>query len=90
MDVDKVQELFGARAVPVVVIEILLDEVSYVGIGICLIFAVQNKIFRKDLWNWFANVEIGIGIVGGLSSLTLFLANLYLESYALVMYAEIW
>ncbi|MBR3631042.1 MAG: polyamine aminopropyltransferase, partial [Oscillospiraceae bacterium] len=48
-----------------------------------------SKFIRKDLWNWFANVEIGIGIVGGLSALTLFLANLYLESYALVMYAEI-
>lgn len=48
-----------------------------------------SKFIRKDLWSWFANVEIGIGIVGGLSSLSLFLANLYLESYALVMYAEI-
>ena len=48
-----------------------------------------SKFIRKDLWNWFANVEIGIGIVGGLSSMSLFLANLYLESYALVMYAEI-
>ncbi len=48
-----------------------------------------SKFIRKDLFNWFANVEIGIGIIGGLSSLTLFLANLYLESYALVMYLEI-
>lgn len=48
-----------------------------------------SKFIRKDLWGWFANVEIGIGIVGGLSALSLFLANLYLESYALVMYAEI-
>ncbi len=48
-----------------------------------------SKFVRKDLFNWFANVEIGIGIIGGLSSLTLFLANLYLESYALVMYLEI-
>ena len=48
-----------------------------------------SKFIRKDLFNWFANVEIGIGIIGGLSSLTLFLANLYLQSYALVMYLEI-
>ena len=48
-----------------------------------------SKFIRDNLWGWFANVEIGIGIVGGLSALSLFLANLYLESYALVMYAEI-
>lgn len=48
-----------------------------------------SKFIRKNLFNWFANVEIGIGIIGGLSSLSLFLANLYLESYALVMYIEI-
>lgn len=48
-----------------------------------------SKFIRNHLWGWFANVEIGIGIVGGLSALSLFLANLYLESYALVMYAEI-
>lgn len=48
-----------------------------------------SKFIRKNLFNWFANVEIGIGIIGGLSSLLLFLANLYLQSYALVMYLEI-
>ncbi len=48
-----------------------------------------SKFIRKNLFNWFANVEIGIGIIGGLSSLTLFLANLYLQSYALIMYIEI-
>lgn len=48
-----------------------------------------SKFIRKDLWGWFARVEIGIGIIGGMSSLSLFLANLYLESYALVMYLEI-
>ena len=48
-----------------------------------------SKFLKKHLWEWLARVEIGIGIVGGLSSLSLFLANLYLESYALVMYVEI-
>lgn len=48
-----------------------------------------SKFLRRDLWCWLARVEIGIGVIGGLSSLALFLANLYLESYALVMYVEI-
>ncbi len=48
-----------------------------------------SKFVKKSLWEWFARVEIAIGIVGGMSSLSLFLANLYLESYALVMYVEI-
>ena len=43
-----------------------------------------SKFIRKDLWNWFANVEIGIGIVGGLSSMSLFLANLYLNKRQIV------
>ncbi len=48
-----------------------------------------SKFIRKDLWGAFAKVEIGIGIIGGTCSLILFLSNLYLESYALVMYTEI-
>ena len=48
-----------------------------------------SKFIRKHLWARLANVEIAIGIIGGTSALVLFLANLYLESYALVMYAEI-
>lgn len=48
-----------------------------------------SKFIKNDLFQWFANVEISIGLIGGFSSLLLFLANLYLESYALVMYAEI-
>ncbi len=48
-----------------------------------------SKFVRQNLWSWFVNVEIAIGIVGGTSALSLFLANLYLESYALVMYVEI-
>ena len=48
-----------------------------------------SKFIKKNLFNWFANIEIGVGIIGGLSSLLLFLANLYLESYEIVMYIEI-
>ena len=48
-----------------------------------------SKYIKKDLFNWFTNIEIGVGVLGGLSSLLLFLANLYLESYELVMYVEI-
>ena len=40
-----------------------------------------SKYIKKDLFNWFTNIEIGVGVLGGLSSLLLFLANLYLESY---------
>ncbi len=45
-----------------------------------------SRFFGKKLFNIFVCIEIGIGIVGGLSSLILFLANIYVESYAVVMY----
>ena len=45
---DKVQELFGSSAVPVEVIEILLDEVGDVRIGVLLFVAVKLKEFRLD------------------------------------------
>ena len=48
-----------------------------------------SKFIKKDLWSWFARVEIGIGIIGGSCSLVLFLANLYLTAYQIVMYIEI-
>jgi len=48
-----------------------------------------SKFIKSDLFNWFANIEIGVGLIGGLSSLLLFLSNLYLESYEIVMYIEI-
>ena len=38
------------------------------------------------MFNKFVCVEIGVGIIGGMSALVLFLANLYLEQYQLVMY----
>lgn len=48
-----------------------------------------SKYMKKDLFNWFVGIEIGVGLIGGISSLVLFLANLYLQQYQLVMYAEI-
>ncbi len=45
-----------------------------------------SKYLKKDLFNKFVWVEIGVGIIGGVSSLVLFLANLYIEQYQLVMY----
>ena len=48
-----------------------------------------SKYIKKDLFNSFAMVEICIGLIGGTSSLVLFLANLYIEAYACVMYIEI-
>lgn len=48
-----------------------------------------SKYVRAVLFDWFIFVEIGVGILGGSSSLILFLANIYVESYQLVMYLEI-
>ncbi len=48
-----------------------------------------SKYVKKDLWGAFAKVEIAIGVIGGSCSLMLFLSNLFLASYELVMYAEI-
>lgn len=48
-----------------------------------------SKFIRSSLFDWFIFVEIGVGIVGGCSALVLFLSNIYLESYQLIMYLEI-
>lgn len=48
-----------------------------------------SKFLKKDLFNKFVIVEIGVGIIGGISSLILFLSNLYIVAYPLVMYIEI-
>lgn len=48
-----------------------------------------SKFIRHDLFDWFVFVEIGVGVLGGMSALVLFMANIYLKSYVLVMYAEI-
>lgn len=48
-----------------------------------------SRYFSKGLFNTLIKIELGIGLIGGMSSLTLFLANLYLQSYDIVMYLEI-
>lgn len=48
-----------------------------------------SKYMKKNLFNWFVMIEIGVGILGGSSAFMLFYANLYLETYQLVMYIEI-
>lgn len=48
-----------------------------------------SKYMKKHLFDWFVLIEIGVGVMGGISALILFLANLYLDSYQLVMYGEI-
>ena len=48
-----------------------------------------SKFIRKHLFDWFVLVELGVGIFGGISSLILFLSNVYIESYELVMYIQI-
>ena len=48
-----------------------------------------SKYFTKNLFNIFVTIELGIGVIGGISSLVLFLANIYISNYALVMYLEI-
>lgn len=57
---------------------------SAMGIGSYL-----SKYIKKDLFNKFVFVELSVGIIGGFSSLILFLTNIYTEIYALVMYVII-
>lgn len=48
-----------------------------------------SRFFNRKLFNTFVNIEIMIAVLGGLSALTLFWANLYIKSYEAVMYFEI-
>ena len=48
-----------------------------------------SKFFKENLFNVFATIELSIGVVGGVSSLLLFLSNIYISNYAVVMYLEI-
>ncbi len=48
-----------------------------------------SKFFQKNLFPIFVTIELSIGIVGGVSSLLLFLSNIYISNYAVVMYLEI-
>lgn len=45
-----------------------------------------SRFFKHSLYNTLIKIELGIGIIGGTSSLILFLANLYIESYGVVMF----
>ena len=48
-----------------------------------------SKYFKKRLFNVFVMIELCIGIVGGMSAILLFLANIYIQNYDIVMYIEI-
>ena len=57
---------------------------SAMGVGSYLSKHVKNKLFNK-----FVFIEMSIGILGGLSTLILFVTNIYTEIYPLVMYSLI-
>ena len=57
---------------------------SAMGIGSYLSKYVKDKLFNK-----FIFIEMSIGLLGGFSTLILFLANIYTGIYALVMYVLI-
>ena len=57
---------------------------SAMGIGSYL-----SKFIKEKLFNKFVYIEVGIGLLGGFSSLILFFANIYTQIYALIMYVLI-
>ena len=48
-----------------------------------------SKYFKRNLFNVFVTIELSIGVIGGVSSILLFLSNIYISNYAVVMYLEI-
>ena len=48
-----------------------------------------SKYMKQHLFDWFVFIELSVGAVGGTSALVLFYANLYMETYQIVMYLEI-
>lgn len=74
---------------------LLGDSISQFSITIGLYMCAMglgsylSKYVKSSLFDWFVFVETGVGILGGTSSMVLFLANIYIESYPLIMYAEI-
>ncbi|WP_373601024.1 polyamine aminopropyltransferase [Paraclostridium bifermentans] len=48
-----------------------------------------SKYIKKDLFDFFVFVEIAVGIIGGISSLVLFLSNAYIASNEFIMYIQI-
>lgn len=57
---------------------------SALGIGSYL-----SRYFHKKLFNSLVKIELAIGLIGGCSAISLFFANLHLESYEILMYFEI-
>lgn len=59
-----------------------------IGLYMCAmgIGSYLSKFIKYKLFDWFVFVELGVGICGGISSLVLFLANVHIDSYELVMY----
>jgi spermidine synthase len=48
--------------------------------------AYLSRYFDKNLLNWFVNIEILVGLVGGFSAAALFMLFNYIESFRLVLY----
>lgn len=48
-----------------------------------------SKFIKKHLFNYFIGVEIGVGVIGGLSTLILFLSNIYLVCDQIILYLVI-
>lgn len=57
---------------------------SALGIGSYL-----SRYFHKKLFNSLVKIELAIGLIGACSAISLFLANLHMESYEILMYFEI-
>ncbi|MGL4343824.1 MAG: polyamine aminopropyltransferase [Cellulosilyticaceae bacterium] len=48
-----------------------------------------SQFIKKKLFDVFFAVEVGVGLFGGVSALLLFLSNIYIKQYHLVMYGQI-
>ena len=48
-----------------------------------------SKFIKRNLFNWFVFIEMGVGLFGGTCSCVLFYSNLYLNTYQIIMYIEI-
>lgn len=57
---------------------------SAMGIGSYLSKFIRNKLFNK-----FVFIEMSVGVLGGFSSIILFLSNIYTDIYVLIMYVLI-
>lgn len=57
---------------------------SALGIGSYL-----SRFLNRNLFRSLVKIELAIGVIGACSAISLFLANIYLDSYEIVMYVEI-